>query len=154
MFTIETVSEAETEALGERLGRVLREGDFVALYGALGAGKTALTRGVARGLGVTEGVCSPTYMLVMEHHGRLPLFHFDAYRLDGEDALEAIGFEEYLERSGVVVMEWPERAGDLLPSERVDVHITATDGDTRRFEFHTYDEARFHSAADPEAVAP
>ncbi len=110
-----TNSPGETERLGEKLGRRLRAGDVLACYGGLGAGKTALTRGVARGLDVREAVTSPTYTIVNEYlTGRLPLFHFDLYRLSSEEELFDIGWEDYLERGGVCCVEWSENAGGAL----------------------------------------
>ncbi len=112
---IMTNSPGETERLGEKLGRRLRAGDVLAYYGGLGAGKTALTRGVARGLDVSEAVTSPTYTIVNEYlTGRLPLFHFDLYRLSSEEELFDIGWEDYLERGGVCCVEWSENAGGAL----------------------------------------
>ena len=118
-----THNEIETEALGETLARRLGPGDVVAYRGDLGAGKTAFTRGLARGLGCTGRVTSPTFTVVNEYEGRLPLFHFDLYRLDGEDALYDIGWEDYLDRGGVCAVEWSERAEAALPRETVWVSI-------------------------------
>ena len=118
-----THNEIETEALGETLARRLGAGDVVAYRGDLGAGKTAFTRGLARGLGCTGRVTSPTFTVVNEYEGRLPLFHFDLYRLDGEDALYDIGWEDYLDRGGVCAVEWSERAEGALPRETVWVSI-------------------------------
>ena len=116
-------SVEETEAIGRRLGAVLRPGVVIACRGDLGAGKTAFTRGLARGLGCTGRVSSPTFTIVNEHEGRLPLFHFDLYRLgDGEELFD-IGWEDYLDRGGVCAVEWSERAWSLLPPETVYVSI-------------------------------
>lgn len=129
-----THNEIETEALGETLARRLGPGDVVAYRGDLGAGKTAFTRGLARGLGCTGRVTSPTFTVVNEYEGRLPLFHFDLYRLEGEDALYDIGWEDYLDRGGVCAVEWSERAEAALPRETVWVSIRrcAESGDWRR----------------------
>lgn len=117
-------SSLHTERLGERLGRAARAGDVLALWGELGAGKTVLTRGVATGLGIdAEEVTSPTFIILHEHaSGRLPLFHLDLYRLAQSD-LGSTGWEEALDSGGVTVIEWPERAGDLLPPDRLDVRL-------------------------------
>ena len=105
----------ETEALGEKLAQHLRPGDVIAFYGDLGAGKTAFTRGLARGLGVTEPVTSPTYTIVNEYlSGRLPLFHFDMYRLGSAEELFDVGWEDYLERGGVCAVEWSENVEEAL----------------------------------------
>ena len=117
-------SSLHTERIGERLARLARPGDVLALWGELGAGKTQLTKGVAAGLGLDGGVVSsPTFIILHEHYGgRLPLFHLDLYRLEGQD-LGTTGWEEVLEGQGITVIEWPDRAGDDLPSDRVDVHL-------------------------------
>ena len=119
----------ETEALGERLGARLSPGDVVACRGDLGAGKTAFTRGLARGLGCTGRVTSPTFTIVNEHQGRVPLFHFDWYRLGGEEELFDIGWEEYLARGGVCAVEWSERAPEALPEGTVTVTIRRDEED-------------------------
>jgi len=105
-----TNSAEETERLGQRLGETLRGGEVVAYLGELGAGKTAFTRGLARGLGISMRVTSPTYTIVNEYTGgRLPLFHFDMYRLGSEEELFDIGWEDYLARGGVCAVEWSEK---------------------------------------------
>ena len=110
-----THAPEETEALGEKLAAVLQAGDVIAYYGDLGAGKTAFTRGLARGLGITEPVTSPTYTIVNEYlSGNMPLFHFDMYRLDSADDLFDIGWEDYLQRGGVCAVEWSENVEDAL----------------------------------------
>lgn len=127
-----TTSPEQTEALGERLGERLRGGEVIAYRGELGAGKTAFTRGLARGLGISVRVTSPTYTIVNEYGGgRLPLFHFDMYRLHDADDLFDIGWEDYLERGGVCAVEWSENVMDALPEDTVWVRI-AREGDTGR----------------------
>ncbi len=116
-------SEARTEELGERLAVRLQRGDVLALYGDLGAGKTTLVRGLARGLGSSDPVSSPTFVLLHVYEGRLTLYHFDAWRLAGPGDLEAIGAEDYLEGDGVAVVEWSERAVGLLPGERLEIYL-------------------------------
>ena len=123
-------NEAETEALGFRLAEKLKPGDLVALQGGLGVGKTAFTRGIARGLGITARVTSPTFTIVNEYAGTPPLFHFDLYRLTGPDELEPIGFYEYLDRGGVSVIEWSEVLGDELPTDAVIVALETIDHST------------------------
>ena len=126
-----TASEAETEALGEALGRTLSPGAVVAFTGDLGAGKTAFTRGLARGLGIGERVTSPTFTIVNEYEGgRLPLFHFDMYRLGSSDELFDIGWEDYLRRGGVCAVEWSEKVSDALSGcIRVDIRRGERDSD-------------------------
>ena len=131
---ITTHSADETQALGHRLAQRLLPGDVIAYFGDLGAGKTALTRGIAQGLGVTDLVTSPTYTIVNEYlTGRIPLFHFDMYRLGSSDELFDIGWEDYLARGGVCAVEWSENVEDAL---RDAIHITIEkdplEPDTRR----------------------
>ena len=120
-----THNEIETEALGARLAAALRPGAVVAYQGGLGMGKTAFTRGLASGLGYPGRVTSPTFTIVNEYEGgRLPLFHFDMYRLADADALFNIGWEDYLDRGGICAVEWSEQVADALPSDTVYVTIT------------------------------
>ena len=130
-MTFTTNSPAETEALGAALGRVLAPGTVIAYRGDLGAGKTAFTRGLARGLGYAEPVTSPTYTIVNEYlGGRLPLFHFDMYRLRSSDDLWDIGWEDYLDRGGVCAVEWSENVDDAMENAiYVTIHKT---GETSR----------------------
>ena len=113
----------ETEALGARLAQHLRAGDVLAYYGDLGAGKTAFTRGLAAGLGCTGRVTSPTFTIVNEYDGPVPLFHFDMYRLSDSDELFDIGWEDYLSRDGICAVAWSERVADALPEDAVTVTI-------------------------------
>lgn len=115
-------SSLHTERLGERLGRSLLPGDVVALWGELGTGKTVLARGIARGMGALGPVTSPTFVLVNEYEGPTPMFHVDFYRLEPRE-LGSVGWEEYVDLGGVVVIEWPERASGALPAERLDIHL-------------------------------
>lgn len=126
-----THSPEETEALGEALGRRLRGGEIIAYYGGLGAGKTAFTRGLARGLGISTRVTSPTYTIVNEYlGGRLPLFHFDMYRLSSADDLFDIGWEDYLLRGGVCAVEWSENVQEALENA-LTVRIEKRSDETR-----------------------
>jgi len=117
-------SSLHTERLGERLAAHAAPGEVIALWGELGAGKTVLARGIGIGLGIDEdAVTSPTFVILHEHSGgRLPLFHLDLYRLRQED-LGSTGWEECLDAGGITVIEWPDRAGDELPPDRLDVRI-------------------------------
>ena len=117
-----TNSPEETEKIGAAIGKIIPAGTVLAYRGDLGAGKTAFTRGLARGLGFTEAVTSPTYTIVNEYlGGRLPLFHFDMYRLSSADDLFDIGWEDYLSRGGVCAVEWSEQVEDALPPESIRV---------------------------------
>ena len=127
-----TTSPAETEAVGAALGRILKPGTVLAYRGDLGAGKTAFTRGLAKGLGCEDIVTSPTYTIVNEYlSGRIPLFHFDMYRLASSDDLWDIGWEDYLARGGVCAVEWSENVEDAL-EDAVHVTIEKLGEDTRR----------------------
>ena len=127
-----TNSPAETEKVGENLGKVLQPGTVLAYEGDLGAGKTAFTRGLARGLGAVDMVTSPTYTIVNEYlSGRLPLFHFDMYRLASADDLWDIGWEDYLERGGVCAVEWSENVAEAL-EDAIRVRIEKTGEESRR----------------------
>ena len=129
-----TNSPCETEAVGAALARVLEPGAVIAYRGDLGAGKTAFTRGRARGLGVKESVTSPTYTIVNEYlSGSMPLFHFDMYRLGSEDELFDIGWEDYLERGGVCAVEWSENVWGAM-EDAVIVTISRLGEDTRKIE--------------------
>lgn len=120
-------STQETEAIGEELAQKLRGGDVLAFTGSLGMGKTAFTRGLARGLGCRGRVTSPTFTIVNEYEGRTPLFHFDMYRLGSSDELFDIGWDDYLARGGVCAVEWSERVSDTLPEDTIFVDIARTD---------------------------
>ena len=127
-----TNNPRETEMVGEALARVLRPGDVIAYCGDLGAGKTAFTRGLARGLGCTEQVTSPTYTIVNEYlSGRMPLFHFDMYRLRSAEDLWDIGWEDYLERGGVCAVEWSENVTEAMENA-IWVRIEKTGEESRR----------------------
>ena len=129
-----TNSPSETEAVGAALAAVLKPGTVIAYRGDLGAGKTAFTRGLARGLGIKESVTSPTYTIVNEYlSGSMPLFHFDMYRLGSEDELFDIGWEDYLERGGVCAVEWSENVWGAM-EDAVVVTISRLGEDTRRIE--------------------
>lgn len=126
-------SEADTVRIGGELASALEPGTVVAMYGDLGAGKTAFVRGMAQGLELDARVSSPTFTIVNEYLGRIPLFHFDMYRLGSADELFEIGWEDYLERGGVCAVEWSEQAADAMPEDSVLVSITRhpSEEDTR-----------------------
>ena len=116
-------STAETESIGASLGQRLLPGSVLAYRGDLGMGKTAFTRGLARGLGFTGRVTSPTFTIVNEYEGRIPLFHFDMYRLSSSDELFEIGWEDYISQNGVCIVEWSENTDDIFDSGTVSVTI-------------------------------
>ena len=131
-MTFLTNSPTETEAIGTALGKILTPGTVLAYRGDLGAGKTAFTRGLARGLGCTDIVTSPTYTIVNEYlGGRLPLFHFDMYRLRSSDDLFDIGWDDYLDRGGVCAVEWSENVDDAM-EDAIYITIEKLGDDARR----------------------
>jgi tRNA threonylcarbamoyladenosine biosynthesis protein TsaE len=127
-----TRSPAQTEAAGEDLGRRLGPGSVVALTGELGAGKTRFVQGLARGLGVPTRATSPTFVLVNEYRGRLPVHHVDLYRIDSVREAEDLGLEELFASDGVTVVEWADRAEPLLPADAVRVHVDGVGDEPRR----------------------
>lgn len=124
--------EEATLALARRMAELLRPGDVVLLEGELGSGKTSFARGIAEGLGVRERVTSPTFTLLREYEGRLPLYHLDAYRLEGPWDLYDLGLEEYLEGRGVLVVEWADRARGFFTGERLEVSLDFAEGGEAR----------------------
>jgi len=129
-------SVKETLNLGASLARYLKPGDIICLEGELGSGKTTLTKGIARGLGVSPAkVTSSSFILIRAHQeGRIPLFHFDLYRLKDSSDIVALGYEEYLYDEGVAVIEWPEKLNCLMPKERLMVKLAYARADSRTFE--------------------
>ena len=132
MQSFVSMSERETEAFAESFAKTLKAGSVVAFEGDLGAGKTAFVRGLARGLGCTDSVSSPTFAIVNEYDGALPLFHFDMYRIETLGELYSIGFFEYLERGGVLAIEWSENIYSALPDDSTFVVIEKIDETSRR----------------------
>jgi len=122
-MVIYTKSERETRELGRKLAEYLRPGTVLALYGDLGAGKTALVRGLAEGMGLKARVTSPTFTIVNEYQGEMPLFHFDMYRLSGSEELFEIGWEDYLSRGGVIAVEWSENVEDAFDEGVVRIRL-------------------------------
>jgi len=120
---VETFSPEETIALGSRLAEHLAEGSVVALYGPLGSGKTCLIKGICQGLGVTQEVTSPTFTLMNIYEGRLPVFHFDFFRIERVEEIAELGVEEFFFDEGVSVIEWAEKAAPFLPGDRVDIFL-------------------------------
>ncbi len=120
-----STSEKETEEIGFQIGQAVPSGSLITLYGDLGMGKTALTRGIARGLGVRQMVTSPTFAIVNEYRdGRIPLFHFDLYRLNSADDLYDIGWDDYLESGGICVTEWTENCEQAMSSDRIRIYLS------------------------------
>lgn len=128
-----THSPEETQELGRRLGGLARAGDVFLLLGNLGAGKTCLTQGIAWGLGIEEYALSPSFVIMRELHGRLPLYHIDLYRLDRIEESVDLGLDEYLYGRGICVVEWAEKALSIMPPERLLVRISYLSDTERRF---------------------
>ena len=116
---IETTSPLDTEALGEKMGQEAQAGQIFCLSGDLGVGKTVFTKGFAKGLGITDHVTSPTFAIVNEYEGRLPLYHFDVYRISCEEEMEDTGYEEYFYGDGVCLVEWAELVQGLIPEDAI-----------------------------------
>ena len=123
MKEIRTFSADETVEIGLILGRTLKSGDIICLTGDLGTGKTAFTSGIAAALGIHGYITSPTFTIVNEYRATIPLYHFDVYRIADSEEMFEIGFEEYLDGDGIVVIEWAETISDILPSEHISVEI-------------------------------
>ena len=124
-----TENPMETQALGEEIGKMLKRGDVIALIGDLGTGKTCLTQGIARGAGIAsdEIVSSPSYILINEYNGKVPIYHIDLYRLENSAEIAELGLSEYVEGDGICIIEWAERMADALPDTCIKIHITLTD---------------------------
>jgi tRNA threonylcarbamoyladenosine biosynthesis protein TsaE len=135
-LTVISSDPAETFRMGRMIGEALKEGDMVALIGELGAGKTSLTQGIARGLGIGEGyqITSPTFTLINEYPGRINLVHLDVYRLDGSTDLPDLGYEEFFFSKNVTVIEWAEKILDVLPDKTIFIKMTYLDQNRRRIE--------------------
>ena len=149
-FSVCTCSAASTQQFGRQLGELLPQGALVLLNGELGAGKTCLATGIARGLGVDEGipVTSPTYTLMNSYVGRLPLYHFDLYRLSGADELIDLGFEDYFQDDGVALVEWPERCPDFA-ADALQIDLTYVDESIREIAIHCVgDDSMYASLID------
>ena len=130
---VSTESPEETQTLGEELGRTLKAGDVVALIGDLGSGKTCLTQGIARGVGIAPGevVSSPSYILINEYDGEIPIYHIDLYRLETFAEIAELGLGEYMNSDGICIIEWAERMAEGLPDTCIKIHIAWEDENTR-----------------------
>jgi tRNA threonylcarbamoyladenosine biosynthesis protein TsaE len=131
---IGTSSREETVLLGERIGRALKAGDVVALSGELGAGKTTLIQGIAKGLGIKDWVTSPTFTIINEFKGAMDLYHMDLYRIDAIDEAFQEEMEEYFKKGGVAVIEWAEKARDILPEGTIEINMKILSENKRKIE--------------------
>lgn len=132
-LTLISNSAGDTQTIGKIIGKYLRSGDVVALIGELGSGKTCITRGIARGVGVSEKyrITSPTFTLLNEYPGRITLYHLDIYRLSGSPDLEEMGYEEYFYSNGVIVIEWAEKIKEILPEGCFNIYLKYLDKNKR-----------------------
>ncbi|MDF2673798.1 MAG: tsaE [Clostridiales bacterium] len=128
---IVTRSEEETLIIGTKIGEKLMPGSVISLNGDLGAGKTHITKGIAKGLGVEDYITSPTFIIVNQYEGRIPLYHFDVYRINDIDEMYEIGFEEYLYGDGACIIEWGKIVEELLPEYTIKIDINKIDDNTR-----------------------
>jgi len=136
VFVLQTQSTSETIRIGKRIGELLHRGDVVALLGELGAGKTQLIKGLAKGAGVKNSkyITSPSFTLINEYSGKIPFYHIDLFRLNGEREAEGLGLEEYLHGQGITAIEWADRILPLLPEETLRIHIHYTGKHSRSIE--------------------
>lgn len=137
----QTNSPSATERAGFDLARRLDRRDIVALYGELGSGKTCFVRGIARGLKVAQTIKSPSYNIINEYDGEIPLYHMDFYRLEKPLEIEDIGWAEYLNSDGIIIIEWADRVRNMLPGNRIDVYFEILDENTRRLKIVTDDDS-------------
>lgn len=121
--TVITESPSATAVLGQKLAKQLCPGDVVLLMGELGSGKTVFAQGIGKGLGVKETLISPTFVWIREYRGSLPLYHLDLYRLDSQDDLETLGYEDYMKSSGICLIEWAEKIRSRWPDKRIEVYF-------------------------------
>lgn len=142
-YVLSAGSEEETVAIGEKIGRLLKAGDVIAMTGTLGAGKTTITKGIAKALGIQDTVTSPTFCLVSEYDsGRMPLYHIDAYRLTGEDDFLNLGVEEMLYGKGVSVIEWSENVGSCLPKRTIHMALSPKEDGSREIKIDNWNNGK------------
>ena len=133
-ISVKTKNGEETLKLGSKFGRLLKPGAVVALTGELGAGKTLLTKGIVKGAGLKACVKSPTFVLLHIYRGKVPVYHYDCYRLKGPADMEKIGYEEYFYGKGITIIEWPDRVPEIIPANAVKVIFKILRGDNRKIE--------------------
>ena len=138
MLTFTTSSAEETITLGEKIGRLLKKGDIIAMQGTLAAGKTTITKGIAKALGITDTITSPTFCLISEYQGTMPLYHMDVYRLDGTEDFINLGTDDMLYGDGVSIIEWSEKIMDELPSNTIVLKITPQNDGKRLIEIDNW----------------
>ena len=134
-FTISTKNPEETKKLGKEVGKLARPGDLLAFYGELGAGKTCFIQGISRELEVQDYVTSPSFTIINEYHGKIPIYHFDLFRLNNAEEILELGYEEYFYGEGLTVIEWAEKIEQLLPKEYLKIDIKFKDRYERTISF-------------------
>lgn len=140
MLTFFTHSADETTALGYKIGKKLKKGDIIAMQGTLAAGKTTITKGIAQALDISEEITSPTFCLISEYYGRMPLYHMDVYRLDGTEDFINLGVDDMLYGDGVCIIEWSEKIMDELPKNTIILRIFPQDDNSRKIEIENFNE--------------
>ncbi len=138
MLTFQTKSAEETIELGEKIGRLLKKGDIIAMQGTLAAGKTTITKGIAKALGITDTITSPTFCLISEYYGTMPLYHFDVYRLEGTEDFINLGADDMLYGDGVSIIEWSEKIMEELPSRTIILRLTPQEDGSRLIEIENW----------------
>ena len=138
MLTFTTSSAEETIELGKKIGKLLKKGDIIAMQGTLAAGKTTITKGIAQALGITDTITSPTFCLISEYEGTMPLYHMDVYRLDGTEDFINLGTDDMLYGDGVSIIEWSEKIMDELPSSTIILKITPQEDGKRLIEIDNW----------------
>lgn len=138
MLTFITKTPEETIALGVKIGNLLKKGDVIAMQGTLAAGKTTITKGIAKSLGITETITSPTFCLISEYYGKMPLYHMDVYRLEGGDDFINLGTDDMIYGDGVCLIEWSEKIMDELPKKTIILKITPQDDGSRKIEIDNW----------------
>lgn len=140
MLTFFTHSADETTALGYKIGKKLKKGDIIAMQGTLAAGKTTITKGIAQALDISEEITSPTFCLISEYYGKMPLYHMDVYRLDGAEDFINLGVDDMLYGDGVCIIEWSEKIMDELPKNTIILRILPQDDNSRKIEIENFNE--------------
>ncbi|MCI6187115.1 MAG: tRNA (adenosine(37)-N6)-threonylcarbamoyltransferase complex ATPase subunit type 1 TsaE [Spirochaetia bacterium] len=140
MLTFFTHSADETTALGYKIGKKLKKGDIIAMQGTLAAGKTTITKGIAQALDISEEITSPTFCLISEYYGKMPLYHIDVYRLDGTEDFINLGVDDMLYGDGVCIIEWSEKIMDELPKNTIILRILPQDDNSRKIEIENFNE--------------
>ena len=140
MLTFFTHSADETTALGYKIGKKLKKGDIIAMQGTLAAGKTTITKGIAQALDISEEITSPTFCLISEYYGKMPLYHMDVYRLDGTEDFINLGVDDLLYGDGVCIIEWSEKIMDELPKNTIILRILPQDDNSRKIEIENFNE--------------